>query len=146
MGSDNVSAPSNQRAHNLRSHRIQDPAPVVDSATTKACIACPARKKSAETISNFQARARGGLRDRTIGDERFSESTGTIKKRKDKEEEVIVISHASDIVISSSSSSLQVKEQTEPVKATKVPVRKSTLSSGEVRTPLLSHIPNYPMS
>ena len=97
-----------------------------------------ARKDSAGTISNFQARARGGLRDRTIGDERFSESNGTIKKRKVKEEEVIVISHASDIVISSSSgSSLQVKEeQIEPVKAAKVPVRKSTLSSGEVTNPI----------
>ena len=51
-----------------------------------------------------------------------------------------MISHASDIVISSSNSSLQVKEQNEPVKTTRVPVRKSTLSSGEVRNPLLSHI------
>ena len=105
-----------------------------------------ARKDSAGTISNFQARARGGLRDRTIGDERFSESNGTIKKRKVKEEEVIVISHASDIVISSSSSSsLQVKEeQIEPVKAAKVPVRKSTLSSGEVTNPHLSQIIRSP--
>ena len=48
--------------------------------------------------------------------------------------EEIVISHASDIVIStntsSSSSRLQIKEQ--PVRTTKIPVRKSTLSSGEV--------------
>ena len=49
--------------------------------------------------------------------------------------EEIVISHASDIVIStntssSNSSRLQVKEQ--PVRTTKIPVRKSTLSSGEV--------------
>lgn len=55
-----------------------------------------------------------------------------------------MISHASDIVISSSSTttSLQVKEEKEAVKATKVPVRKSTLSSGEVTNPPLSQIPS----
>ena len=53
--------------------------------------------------------------------------------------EEIVISHASDIIISSSS--LLVKEPAETVvKTSKVPLRKSTLSSGEV---ILSKIVNF---
>ena len=53
--------------------------------------------------------------------------------------EEIVISHASDIIISSSS--LLVKEPTETVvRTSKVPLRKSTLSSGEV---ILSKIVNF---
>ena len=53
--------------------------------------------------------------------------------------EEIVISHASDIIISSSS--LLVKEPAETVvKTSKVPLRKSTLSSGEV---ILSTIINF---
>ena len=104
----------------------------------KACTtACTLEKKPTETISNFQARARGGLRDRKVKDE----SNGTMeKKRRKAEVEEIVISHASDIVISTNSSnSLQVKEHKEPAKAVKIPVRKSTLSSGEVPNTLLFH-------
>ena len=53
--------------------------------------------------------------------------------------EEIIISHASDIIISSSS--LLVKEPAETVvKTSKVPLRKSTLSSGEV---ILSKIVNF---
>ena len=112
--------------------------PLVDGATTKACmcivhIVHTLGKNSNETISNFQARTRGGLRDR-------AQSNGTVARKKKVEKvEEIVISHASDIIISSSS--LLVKEPAETVvKTSKVPLRKSTLSSGEV---ILSKIINF---